>query len=141
MLSQSAARRHGGHSSLLQTEVFLRIEPNKLQFFEYDSISLKCEGIHSPAEWKVMRRITSDITECESSTGSLNIPAAFVSHSGEYWCENAEGERSNTVNISVTGTFSNCQLRQFNVLQKSWFCDPGESCCSCEEGTLCDSTL
>ncbi|GLD68137.1 low affinity immunoglobulin gamma Fc region receptor II-b-like protein [Lates japonicus] len=84
--------------------VFLRIEPNKLQFFEYDSISLKCEGTHSPAEWKVMRRITSDITECESSTGSLDIPAAFVSHSGEYWCENAEGERSNTVNISVTGT-------------------------------------
>ncbi|XP_050922997.1 low affinity immunoglobulin gamma Fc region receptor II-c [Lates calcarifer] len=82
--------------------VFLRIEPNSQQFFDYEPISLKCEGIHSPAEWKVMRRITSDITECESSTGSLDIPAAFVSHSGEYWCENAEGERSNTVNISVT---------------------------------------
>ncbi|XP_050924489.1 low affinity immunoglobulin gamma Fc region receptor III-A isoform X4 [Lates calcarifer] len=83
--------------------VFLRIEPNSQQFFDYEPISLKCEGTHSPAEWKVMRRITSDITECESSTGSLDIPAAFVSHSGEYWCENAEGERSNTVNISVTG--------------------------------------
>ncbi|XP_039679333.1 low affinity immunoglobulin gamma Fc region receptor II-c-like [Perca fluviatilis] len=82
--------------------VFPRIDPNRLQFFEYESISFYCEGFHGPTEWRVMKKIPSNTTQWATSKGFLNIKVAFESHSGEYWCENGEGERSNSVNITVT---------------------------------------
>ncbi|XP_059210517.1 low affinity immunoglobulin gamma Fc region receptor II-like [Centropristis striata] len=80
----------------------INVDPNRLQFFEYESISLTCGGIHGSSEWRVMKKISSDASRVETSTGSLKINPAFKSHSGEYFCENGEGERSNAVNISVT---------------------------------------
>uniref|UniRef100_A0A8P4GCW4 Ig-like domain-containing protein n=1 Tax=Dicentrarchus labrax TaxID=13489 RepID=A0A8P4GCW4_DICLA len=81
---------------------FPYIDPNRLQFFEYESFSVNCAGFHDPTEWRVMRKVSSNASPQEVSTGYLNIKPAFVSHSGEYWCENRDGERSNAVNISVT---------------------------------------
>ncbi|XP_049424646.1 low affinity immunoglobulin gamma Fc region receptor II-b-like isoform X2 [Epinephelus fuscoguttatus] len=80
----------------------LHISPNRLQFFEYESISLNCVGIHSSSEWRVMTKTSSNVTQRETSPGFLNITPAYATCSGEYWCENGEGERSNTVNIAVT---------------------------------------
>ncbi|XP_030286019.1 low affinity immunoglobulin gamma Fc region receptor II-a-like [Sparus aurata] len=49
-----------------------------------------------------MRRLKKDSTNTtqllEASTGSITVP----SDSGEYWCENKEGERSSSINITVT---------------------------------------
>ncbi|KAF3698144.1 Low affinity immunoglobulin gamma Fc region receptor II Fc gamma receptor IIB [Channa argus] len=92
----------GSYSSQKVGEVFLRIDPNKLQFFEYESISLRCEGSHGPTEWRVLKKLLSQSTQWETSAGSLNITPALVSHSGEYFCENEEGERSNSINITIT---------------------------------------
>ncbi|XP_033182413.1 high affinity immunoglobulin gamma Fc receptor I-like [Anabas testudineus] len=80
----------------------LHINPNRLQFFEYESLSLSCVGSHGPTEWRVMKKNPSNSPQWETSTGLIDIKAAFVLHSGEYFCENEEGERSNTVNIIVT---------------------------------------
>ncbi|XP_059210327.1 low affinity immunoglobulin gamma Fc region receptor II-like [Centropristis striata] len=81
---------------------FINVDPNRLQFFRYESISLNCVRIHGSSEWRVMKKISSDASRWETSTGSLKINPALESHSGEYFCENGEGERSNAVNISVT---------------------------------------
>ncbi|XP_059210515.1 low affinity immunoglobulin gamma Fc region receptor II-like [Centropristis striata] len=81
---------------------FINVDPNRLQFFEYESISLTCARIRGSSEWRVMKNISSDASRWETSTGSLKINPAYKSHSGEYFCDNGEGERSNTVNISVT---------------------------------------
>uniref|UniRef100_A0A0F8C7U6 Fc receptor-like protein 5 n=1 Tax=Larimichthys crocea TaxID=215358 RepID=A0A0F8C7U6_LARCR len=83
--------------------VFLHVVPNRLQFFEYEHISFNCTGRHGPAEWRVMRKSSSKTSRWETSTGCLNIQPAFVSHSGEYWCEDGEGRRSNSVNITIKG--------------------------------------
>ncbi|XP_026225345.1 low affinity immunoglobulin gamma Fc region receptor II-a-like [Anabas testudineus] len=80
----------------------LHINPNRLQFFEYESLSLSCVGSQGPTEWRVMKKLPSNSSQWETSTGLMYIKPAFASHSGEYFCENEEGERSRTVNVSVT---------------------------------------
>lgn len=91
-------------------EAVLHVAPDRLQFFHYESISVECVGSHSPAGWKVMRRLSSDTTQHEASTGLLKITAASETDSGQYWCENGQGDRSSAVNISVTGMLENTDL-------------------------------
>ncbi|XP_028420347.1 low affinity immunoglobulin gamma Fc region receptor II-a-like isoform X2 [Perca flavescens] len=84
---------------------FPHIAPNKLQFFEYESISVDCELDYS-SEWRVMKNlkeVSTNTTQWET-TGTITIKPAFTSDSGEYWCENKEGERSNSVNITITAS-------------------------------------
>ena len=42
-----------------------------------------------------------------TSAEPVTIKPAFESDSGEYWCEDGDGQRSRAVNISVTGMFNN----------------------------------
>lgn len=87
---------------------FPRVDPNRLQFFEYDSIFVNCEGFDISSEWRVMRKLKEDPTntnQWETSSGSITIEIAFASDSGEYWCENKQGERSDSINITVTGIY------------------------------------
>ncbi|KAI3375917.1 hypothetical protein L3Q82_003773 [Scortum barcoo] len=84
---------------------FPRIAPSRLQFFEYDSIFINCDELEVSSEWRVMRKLKEDpanTTQWETSTGSITIKLAFTSDSGEYWCENEDGGRSNSINITVT---------------------------------------
>ncbi|XP_035530992.1 low affinity immunoglobulin gamma Fc region receptor II-c-like [Morone saxatilis] len=82
-----------------------RIVPTRLQLFEYESVQFTCEGFNVPAGWKV-RNIKDFVPKCSkgtlTSTVNCTIDYAFKSDSGEYWCEGGGGERSNTVNITVT---------------------------------------
>ncbi|XP_076738757.1 low affinity immunoglobulin gamma Fc region receptor III-like isoform X3 [Maylandia zebra] len=82
---------------------YLHVHPNRLQFFEYDSISLNCSGFHGPAEWRVIKKLGLNSTQWETSKKFLYIKPAFKSHGGEYWCENEDGEKSMTVSITITG--------------------------------------
>ncbi|XP_026019181.1 Fc receptor-like protein 3 isoform X3 [Astatotilapia calliptera] len=82
---------------------YLHVHPNRLQFFEYDSISLNCSGFHGPAEWRVIKKLGLNSTQWETSKKFLYIKPAFKSHSGEYWCENEDGEKSMTVTITIKG--------------------------------------
>ncbi|XP_036967427.1 low affinity immunoglobulin gamma Fc region receptor II-b-like isoform X3 [Acanthopagrus latus] len=85
---------------------FPRTEPNRLQFFAYSPISVQCEHLDCSPECRVMKRLKKDSTNTtqlwETSTGSITVKLHSTSESGEYWCENKEGERSNSINITVT---------------------------------------
>ncbi len=60
--------------------------------------------LHLCKLWGVRFLIWMESDE-EAEEISNNIKLAFASDSGEYWCENEEGERSNSVNITVTGIY------------------------------------
>uniref|UniRef100_A0AAQ6IHG0 Ig-like domain-containing protein n=1 Tax=Anabas testudineus TaxID=64144 RepID=A0AAQ6IHG0_ANATE len=89
-----------------QKTIFLRVVPNRLQFFEYDSIVFSCEGHGELTGWRVKRRLKGFETICSSSwemsTGPCTIKNAFIADSGEYWCQASGDTRSSTVNVTVT---------------------------------------
>lgn len=90
------------------------VVPTRLQLFEYESVRFTCEGFNVSAGWKV-RNIKEFIPQCSNgtvtSTVTCTIDYAFVSDSGEYWCEGGGGKKSNTVNITVTGMMIVCRFQ------------------------------
>uniref|UniRef100_A0A3B5Q0K9 Ig-like domain-containing protein n=1 Tax=Xiphophorus maculatus TaxID=8083 RepID=A0A3B5Q0K9_XIPMA len=83
----------------------LSVNPDRVQHFRSDSVSLSCEG--NSAEWRVMRFIEryglSDFT-CSSwgtMTGSTCTINPYYYMDGVFWCESKSGEFSNAVNITV----------------------------------------
>ncbi|XP_039679382.1 Fc receptor-like B [Perca fluviatilis] len=76
--------------------VFLRVDPNRLQFFEYEPVTLHCEGVKG--------EVFSCGTHSRLGTKQVpcNIKSVYLEDSGEYWCEAEGGERSNSVDITVT---------------------------------------
>ncbi|XP_026013069.1 low affinity immunoglobulin gamma Fc region receptor III-like [Astatotilapia calliptera] len=79
-----------------------QILPSRLQLFEYESVYFTCNGFNISAEWKV-RNIEQIVSKCSTNTTmkTCTIDYAFVSDSGEYWCESG-AERSDTINITVS---------------------------------------
>ncbi|XP_070849835.1 uncharacterized protein [Chaetodon trifascialis] len=92
---------------------FPRVSPDRLQFFQYETISISCEELGGSTEWRVMRKPNqinpTNSSNWNSSAPSCTIGLAFKRHSGDYWCEDAEGERSSAVSITVTGINQNSQ--------------------------------
>ncbi|XP_070849656.1 Fc receptor-like protein 5 [Chaetodon trifascialis] len=87
----------------------LRVSPDRSQFFRYDSISLSCEHQSNSTGWKVKRKTTGGgVRPCSSGWGSTSsgstciIGNTYPSDSGVYWCESEDGQRSNSVNITIT---------------------------------------
>ncbi|XP_051251151.1 putative high affinity immunoglobulin gamma Fc receptor IB isoform X2 [Dicentrarchus labrax] len=81
--------------------------PARLQYFEYESISFNCEGLHGSLGLGVMRRLPSESATCGKNWGFSNgshciIRSVYVEDSGEYWCETGDGKKSDTVNVTVT---------------------------------------
>uniref|UniRef100_A0A3B5R949 Ig-like domain-containing protein n=1 Tax=Xiphophorus maculatus TaxID=8083 RepID=A0A3B5R949_XIPMA len=83
----------------------LSVNPDRVQHFRYDSVSLSCEG--NSTEWRVMRIIEkyrllyftcSDWGNMTGSTCTINIS---WNNNGVFWCESKSGEFSNAVNITV----------------------------------------
>lgn len=94
---------------LVSHAAFPDIAPARLQHFEYKRISLNCEGFDGSFGWRAMRKIHKENTKCGMSWGILKeslctIRDVYKEDSGEYWCENADGKKSNMVNITITGT-------------------------------------
>ncbi|XP_034713199.1 uncharacterized protein LOC117935169 [Etheostoma cragini] len=85
---------------------FPRVLPDRLQFFEYVSVRVICQE----SGWRVMRRLNNrsraDSYTWNSSAPSRTIDPTFESQSGSYWCEDAEGNTSNAVNISIVNPAS-----------------------------------
>ncbi|XP_040887715.1 high affinity immunoglobulin gamma Fc receptor I-like [Toxotes jaculatrix] len=88
---------------------FPHVDPDRLQFFEFESVSVRCEQTVGFPEWRLMKKfnkiIPTNSRNWNTSAPSWNIYPAFERHSGEYWCETEAGERSGAVNISVTAGF------------------------------------
>lgn len=87
----------------------LHITPDRLQHFEYESVSFHCEGTAGSTRLRGIRNTEEFEPACvnnRTSTGFFcTIDKIYLADSGEYWCETEGGERSNSVNISVTGAF------------------------------------
>ncbi|XP_041840393.1 obscurin-like [Melanotaenia boesemani] len=81
----------------------LKLNPDRVQHFRYDSVSLNCRG--NSAKWMV-RRFTElgHLSRCSywgtMIGSSCNMNMNWYD-SGVYWCESGSGEFSNTVNITV----------------------------------------
>ncbi|XP_068569875.1 low affinity immunoglobulin gamma Fc region receptor III-like [Cebidichthys violaceus] len=83
-----------------------RVLPDRQQFFEYETVSVVCEEFGGSTEWRVMRKLhqinPKTSYSWNSSAPSCTIYPTFKRHSGEYWCEDAGGNTSDAVNITVT---------------------------------------
>ncbi|XP_032438600.1 basement membrane-specific heparan sulfate proteoglycan core protein-like [Xiphophorus hellerii] len=81
----------------------LSVNPDRVQHFRSDSVSLSCEG--NSAEWRVMRFIERDgLSDCSywgNMTGSTCTINPYYYRDGVFWCESKSGEFSNAVNITV----------------------------------------
>uniref|UniRef100_A0AAQ6ICY8 Ig-like domain-containing protein n=1 Tax=Anabas testudineus TaxID=64144 RepID=A0AAQ6ICY8_ANATE len=83
----------------------LHIDPNREQFFKYESLTFHCEGVsYCEVVDESNRKIPScNKTNRRTSTGSsCTITNVYPADSGKYWFDAGEGERSNSVNITVT---------------------------------------
>ncbi|CAG5881129.1 unnamed protein product, partial [Menidia menidia] len=86
--------------------VLLTIEPNRPQFFRYESFNLTCGG----AGWMLMRTPSQPVFVCDRGgkrNGSSCINrSAHMSDSDRYWCLSQSGETSNGLDIIVTSEHS-----------------------------------
>ncbi|XP_051799905.1 low affinity immunoglobulin gamma Fc region receptor III-A-like [Acanthochromis polyacanthus] len=90
------------HLHCAQDVFFAQIVPSRLQLFEHSALYINCEGFNTSTGWTVLRKTKGKVSTCVSGWSSIcTIKPAFLSDSGEYWCEGG-GERSNAVNITVT---------------------------------------
>uniref|UniRef100_A0A3B3XRT0 Ig-like domain-containing protein n=1 Tax=Poecilia mexicana TaxID=48701 RepID=A0A3B3XRT0_9TELE len=81
----------------------LSVNPDRVQHFRSESVSLSCEG--NSAEWRV-KRFTErgELLDCSYGgrmTGSTCTIEPFYFINEVFWCESKSGEFSNAVNISV----------------------------------------
>ncbi|XP_047444042.1 low affinity immunoglobulin gamma Fc region receptor II-like [Mugil cephalus] len=82
---------------------FLRISPNRLQFFEYESVTLYCDGVfYCDVEHKLIGVKPSCCTTNDRTFKgpTCTIKNIYEEDSGKYWCEEG-GQRSNIININV----------------------------------------
>ncbi|XP_039464236.1 low affinity immunoglobulin gamma Fc region receptor II-like isoform X3 [Oreochromis aureus] len=85
--------------------VSLRVVPNRLQFFEYESVTFYCEGVDY---CEVVQKFKGKIKSCnrtnvKTPTGSsCKMKTLYTDDSGEYWYDTEGGIRSNIINICVT---------------------------------------
>ncbi|KAK2810644.1 hypothetical protein Q5P01_000361 [Channa striata] len=95
-------------TALCTVVAFLRVIPNKSQFFQYDSVALSCELQGSVSEWKIKRNTSVNTNEeCPTAwdrrdRSYCSITDLYPSDSGVYWCESGAGGCSNSVSITVT---------------------------------------
>uniref|UniRef100_A0A3Q3A2Z1 Ig-like domain-containing protein n=1 Tax=Kryptolebias marmoratus TaxID=37003 RepID=A0A3Q3A2Z1_KRYMA len=96
---------HVVFSSAFPPAASLRVNPDRVQHFRSESVSLSCEG--NSAEWRVKRFTeTHHLSDFYCSSwgtmpGSSCTIKLYWFDSGVFWCESGSGEFSNAVNITV----------------------------------------
>ncbi|CAI5657043.1 unnamed protein product [Oreochromis niloticus] len=95
-------------SALTVSAVSLTVSPNLQQFFTGASVSLTCEGQLGSDGWTVKRDTGSGTESCGRGFGRINGSSCLLEKqskpiSGVYWCEGEAGEKSEDVNITVSG--------------------------------------
>uniref|UniRef100_A0AAQ6IG55 Ig-like domain-containing protein n=1 Tax=Anabas testudineus TaxID=64144 RepID=A0AAQ6IG55_ANATE len=83
----------------------LRVDPNRAQFFEYESLTFYCEEV---SDCEVVHESKGKTASCNKSnrrtaTGSsCTVTNIYSDDNGEYWFDARGGKRSNSVIITVT---------------------------------------
>ncbi|XP_072232076.1 uncharacterized protein [Leuresthes tenuis] len=84
----------------------LTIQPDRNQFFLYESFNLTCDTPGSFSGWTVIRNTSEPLAPCEDwgrKNGSSCINrSVYKSDSGLYWCQSEQGNCSNALSITVT---------------------------------------
>ncbi|KAF7642066.1 hypothetical protein LDENG_00265200 [Lucifuga dentata] len=89
----------------------LRIIPSSLQHFEYERLAFSCEGVGGSG-WSLKKNISRSNPDCDANTAETSCSIQmYETDSGLYWCEAAGGKSSNTINITVTSTFTQSLLK------------------------------
>lgn len=87
----------------------LHIVTNRLQYFKYEPVSFQCKALDGSTQFRGIRNTDGFLSACSIKTApkglSCTIDTAYPGDSGVYWCETVGGERSNSVSITITGTF------------------------------------
>ncbi|KAE8279481.1 hypothetical protein D5F01_LYC23070 [Larimichthys crocea] len=110
--------------------------PNRLQHFEYQSISFNCEVLDGSLAWAVKRKSSSGNITCGTNWGvpegsGCRIRDVYVEDSGEYWCETKDGKTSKSVNIAVTASVYKNGILMKNVTTGNLIIN---SVSKCDEG-------
>uniref|UniRef100_A0A3Q1GM99 Ig-like domain-containing protein n=1 Tax=Acanthochromis polyacanthus TaxID=80966 RepID=A0A3Q1GM99_9TELE len=91
---------------LFLAAAFLHILPNKVQHLQYHPVSFHCGGFKGLVQLRAIKNNEEPISLCKikrTSAGfSCSVDTVYPEDSGEYWCETTRGERSNSVNVTVT---------------------------------------
>ncbi|KAK2899576.1 low affinity immunoglobulin gamma Fc region receptor II-like [Channa argus] len=95
------------HTCSEQVYASLTVDPDRSQFFKYESLSLNCDQNRKTSGWTVKAKTVRGVSECGHDWGSLQsssciIHEAYQWNSGVYWCESTSGETSPAANITVT---------------------------------------
>ncbi|XP_033182657.1 high affinity immunoglobulin gamma Fc receptor I-like, partial [Anabas testudineus] len=83
----------------------LRIDPNRAQLFEYESVTFYCEGVsycEVVCESKVKLSSCNKTNKRTLTGSSCTITNIYTDDSGKYWLDAGGGNESNSVNIVVT---------------------------------------
>ncbi|XP_055370070.1 uncharacterized protein LOC129602938 isoform X2 [Betta splendens] len=86
----------------------LSLRPDRSLFFWYEEIILSCSAPGGRSDWSVRRNTSKQtVQRCQlgwavPSGSTCTIEDSDPSDTGVYWCESASGNRSNSVNITVT---------------------------------------
>ncbi|XP_055358974.1 uncharacterized protein LOC129603117 [Betta splendens] len=101
-----------------QEAAFPRISPDRLQFYEYEVFTVNCER-DAVAKWivKTDHAASAGSSPCDAAAPSCSIDPALNKHTGGYWCENEEGQRSGAVGIAVTAGSVILEMSAHPVLQ------------------------
>ncbi|XP_055358957.1 uncharacterized protein LOC114843659 [Betta splendens] len=99
-------------------DAFPRISPDRLQFYEFEAFTVNCE-LDAVAEWTVKtdHAASAGSSPCDAAAPSCSIDPALNKHTGGYWCENEEGQRSGAVGIAVTAGSVILEMSAHPVLQ------------------------
>ncbi|XP_060884999.1 low affinity immunoglobulin gamma Fc region receptor II-b-like [Labrus mixtus] len=84
--------------------LILRPEPNRLQFFEYESLTFHCEGSYGSTGLKIVHQSKGQTCETPvtSTRSSCSIKTLYLDENGQYWCESGDRKTSDIVYITVT---------------------------------------
>ncbi|XP_060885001.1 low affinity immunoglobulin gamma Fc region receptor II-b-like [Labrus mixtus] len=84
--------------------LILRPEPNRLQFFEYESLTFHCEGSYESTGLKIVHQSKGQTCETPvtSTRSSCSIKTLYLDENGQYWCESGDRKTSDIVYITVT---------------------------------------
>ncbi|MEQ2309243.1 hypothetical protein AMECASPLE_036617, partial [Ameca splendens] len=108
------------HLGLTAAAVFLKVTPNRQQFFTGESVHLSCEEEEDgkSADGWTLKRVWEHQTKTfgvdkvfqKCSGATYTVPALSAVERGVYWCEDPRGNKTINVTLTVSGTENNICL-------------------------------